>query len=113
MAPSTRKRKATNFVGEKPQKRKQKAESDAENEPEKKRTETSSSSGDRTIYCGGIPYIETEASIKKWFEENCGKVEDIELLKFPGTEDFRGIALIRFEAEEAVTEALGYMHCEW
>ena len=60
----------------------------------------------RRVYVGGMPYTYTESQIYE-FWEYCGAIESIDLLTFPDTGRFRGIAFITFAAEEGYTAALG------
>lgn len=60
----------------------------------------------RRVYVGGMPYGYTESDVHG-FWEYCGPIESIDLLTFPDTGRFRGIAFITFATEEGYAAALG------
>lgn len=60
----------------------------------------------RRVYVGGMPYGYTETDVRG-FWEYCGPIESIDLLTFPDTGRFRGIAFITFTTEEGYAAALG------
>jgi nucleolin len=59
----------------------------------------------RRVYVGGMPYTFSEAQVAE-FWEYCGAIESLDLLTFPDTGRFRGIAFITFATEEGYTAAL-------
>eukprot|EP00270_Netrium_digitus_P016254 TRINITY_DN580_c0_g1_i1.p1 TRINITY_DN580_c0_g1~~TRINITY_DN580_c0_g1_i1.p1 ORF type:complete len:393 (+),score=115.65 TRINITY_DN580_c0_g1_i1:70-1248(+) len=61
--------------------------------------------GDKKVYVGGIPYYVTEDGIRSYFE-GCGSVESVELLTFPDSGRFRGIAFVTFKSMTATKKAL-------
>ncbi|XP_021295889.1 protein gar2 [Herrania umbratica] len=63
------------------------------------------------VYVGGIPYRYTKDDIRYYFE-GCGTILDVDCMKFPDTGKFRGIAIINFETEAAVKEALALDRAE-
>ncbi|KAL6774421.1 hypothetical protein ACKKBG_A24945 [Auxenochlorella protothecoides x Auxenochlorella symbiontica] len=61
----------------------------------------------RRVYVGGMPYRFTEAEIREYWGY-CGEIESMDIMTFPDTGRFRGIAFITFATEEAYQAALGY-----
>lgn len=59
----------------------------------------------RRVYVGGMPYGFSESQVAE-FWEYCGAIESLDLLTFPDTGRFRGIAFITFATEEGYTAAL-------
>lgn len=49
----------------------------------------------RRVYCGGMPYSYTEGQVHEYWSY-CGDIESLDLLTFPDTGRFRGIAFITF-----------------
>lgn len=59
----------------------------------------------RRVYVGGMPYSYTENQIREYWEY-CGPIESLDMLTFPDTGRFRGIAFITFQTEEGFQSAL-------
>lgn len=59
----------------------------------------------RKIYIGGMPFHYDEAGIRE-FWEYCGEVSEVDLMTFPDTGRFRGIAIVTFATEAGAEEAL-------
>lgn len=59
----------------------------------------------RRVYVGGMPYAYTESDVRG-FWEYCGPIESLDLLTFPDTGRFRGIAFITFSTEDGYEAAL-------
>ena len=59
----------------------------------------------RRVYIGGMPYSYTEEQVRE-FWEYCGPIESIDMLTFPDTGRFRGIAFITFLTDEGFRSAL-------
>lgn len=59
----------------------------------------------RRVYVGGMPYAYSESDVRG-FWEYCGPIESLDLLTFPDTGRFRGIAFITFATEEGYEAAL-------
>lgn len=72
----------------------------------------SSSEGPHKVYAGGFSYYCTEDELKGLFEE-CGKVVEVDMMTFPDTGRFRGIAFITFEDEKGVEAAIKYDNTDY
>ncbi len=59
------------------------------------------------VFVGGMPYSCNEAAIREYWGW-CGEIESLDMLTFPDTGRFRGIAFITFATEEGYTKALAY-----
>jgi nucleolin len=59
----------------------------------------------RRVYAGGMPFGYTETQVRE-FWEYCGAIESLDLLTFPDTGRFRGIAFITYATEDAYAAAL-------
>jgi RNA recognition motif-containing protein len=61
----------------------------------------------RRIFVGGMPFGYTEDMIREYWEY-CGPIETLDMMVFPDTGRFKGIAFITFATQEAYQSALGY-----
>lgn len=61
----------------------------------------------RRVYVGGMPFWYDVDTIKEYWEY-CGEVEDVDLMTFPDTGNFRGIAFITFKTRDGAKEAMQY-----
>jgi RNA recognition motif-containing protein len=61
----------------------------------------------RRAYVGGMPFWYTEEQIREVWE-TCGEVEDITLLRFPDSGNFRGIVFVTFAVADGLGAALEY-----
>lgn len=61
----------------------------------------------RRIFVGGMPFSYTEGMIREYWEY-CGPIETLDMMTFPDTGRFKGIAFITFATEEAFESALAY-----
>jgi nucleolin len=59
----------------------------------------------RRIFVGGMPFGYTENMIREYWEY-CGPIETLDMMTFPDTGRFKGIAFITFATEEAFESAL-------
>eukprot|EP00891_Asterochloris_glomerata_P001917 jgi/Astpho2/1917/fgenesh1_pg.00038_%23_61_t len=59
----------------------------------------------RRVFVGGMPFHYEEDAIREFWEE-CGAVEDLDLMRFPDTGRFKGIAFITFATEAGCEAAL-------
>lgn len=59
----------------------------------------------RRVYVGGMPYSYSENDVREYWEY-CGAIESLDLLTFPDTGRFRGIAFVTFATEEGYAAAL-------
>lgn len=72
----------------------------------------SAANGPHKVYAGGFSYYATEEEIKGLFED-CGKVVEVDMMTFPDTGRFRGIAFISFEDENGVEAAVKYDNTDY
>lgn len=61
----------------------------------------------RRIFVGGMPFGYTEDMIREYWEY-CGPIETLDMMVFPDTGRFKGIAFITFATQEAYQSALSY-----
>ena len=61
----------------------------------------------KRIYCGGLPFRYTSEQIQEYWEY-CGEVEEVDMMTFPDSGRFRGIAFITFKDPASATKALQY-----
>uniref|UniRef100_A0A061R067 Nucleolin n=1 Tax=Tetraselmis sp. GSL018 TaxID=582737 RepID=A0A061R067_9CHLO len=61
----------------------------------------------RRLYIGGMPFSYDEDAIREYWEY-CGEVEDVDMMTFPDTGNFRGIAFVTFRTKEGAQAALEY-----
>ena len=54
-----------------------------------------------------MPFYFDEAAVRSYWEY-CGEVQDVDMMTFPDTGRFRGIAIITFATHDGVSAALGY-----
>lgn len=74
-------------------------------------TSTSAAAIDpKRIYVGGLPYEWTEDDIRDFFRP-CGKASAIDMLLFPDSGRFRGIAFVSFYSPNAAADALRKSGC--
>ena len=59
----------------------------------------------RRIYAGGMPYSYTQGQVEEYWGY-CGAIESMDLMTFPDTGRFRGIAFITYATEEGYEKAL-------
>jgi nucleolin len=59
----------------------------------------------RRVFVGGMPYHYSEDKVREYWSW-CGEVESIDLMTFPDSGRFRGIAFITFVDEEGYQAAL-------
>ncbi|KDD74842.1 hypothetical protein H632_c1039p0 [Helicosporidium sp. ATCC 50920] len=59
----------------------------------------------RRVYVGGMPYRMTENDVAEYWAY-CGEIETMEMMTFPDTGRFKGIAFITFATEEGYRAAL-------
>ncbi|KAK9840037.1 hypothetical protein WJX74_002389 [Apatococcus lobatus] len=59
----------------------------------------------RRVFVGGMPFSLEEDEIREYWSY-CGDIEEMDLMRFPDTGRFKGIAFITFKTEEACEEAL-------
>ncbi|KAK9798166.1 hypothetical protein WJX73_004116 [Symbiochloris irregularis] len=59
----------------------------------------------RRVFVGGMPFSMEEDDVRQFWEE-CGPIESLDLMRFPDTQRFRGIAFITFCEEEGYQAAL-------
>lgn len=59
----------------------------------------------RRIFVGGMPFGYTEEMVREYWEY-CGPIESLDLMIFPDTGRFKGIAFITFATDEAYESAL-------
>ncbi|ONK72864.1 uncharacterized protein A4U43_C04F24200 [Asparagus officinalis] len=57
------------------------------------------------VVVSGMPYSTTEEEIRDLFRD-IGKVHQLQLSRFPDTGNFRGLAFVTFETEEAAASSL-------
>ena len=57
------------------------------------------------VYAGGMPFTYEEDSIRE-FWNFCGPIESLDVLRFPDTGRFKGIAFITFADDEGYQNAL-------
>jgi len=57
------------------------------------------------VYVGGMPYAYTENDVREYWEY-CGSIESLDILTFPDTGRFRGIAFITFATADGFLAAL-------
>lgn len=57
------------------------------------------------VYVGGMPFTYEEDSIRE-FWSFCGPIESLDVLRFPDTGRFKGIAFITFADDEGYQNAL-------
>jgi len=63
---------------------------------------------ERTVYIGGIPYYASEDDIIEYFEGYTGAIEKVDMLRFPDSGKFRGIAMVTFVGRESAEQCLKY-----
>jgi len=69
---------------------------------------TEQAAGDgRRVYVGGMPFSYDEETIREYWEY-CGELEEVDLLTFPDTGNFRGIVFLTFKTKEGAAAALEY-----
>ena len=61
----------------------------------------------RRVFVGGMPFGYTEGMVQEYWEY-CGPIESLDIMTFPDTGRFKGIAFITFATEAAYESALGY-----
>lgn len=61
----------------------------------------------RRVYVGGMPFWYTEEQIRECWGE-CGEIENLTMMTFPDSGNFRGLAFITFATEEAYEAALAF-----
>lgn len=61
----------------------------------------------RRIFVGGMPFGYSEEMIREYWEF-CGPIETLDMMTFPDTGRFKGIAFITFATEEAYQSALNF-----
>jgi len=61
----------------------------------------------RKLYIGGMPFTWDAGRVKEYWEF-CGPVEEVDLMTFPDTGRFRGIAIVTFQSQAEAEEALKY-----
>ncbi|CAG9461130.1 unnamed protein product [Pedinophyceae sp. YPF-701] len=61
----------------------------------------------RKVYVGGMPFTYDEDAVRAVWGE-CGAVSDVDMVTFPDSGRFRGIAMVTFEDEEGAKKALEY-----
>eukprot|EP00887_Chlorella_sp_A99_P005571 scaffold1.g5571.t1 len=72
----------------------------------------------RRVYVGGMPYSYSESQVREYWEY-CGEVEGLDLMTFPDTGRFRGIAFEGFEAAlqcdgmDCDGQTLKVQRCKW
>ncbi|KAK9866702.1 hypothetical protein WJX84_003840 [Apatococcus fuscideae] len=59
----------------------------------------------RRVFVGGMPFSLEEDDIREYWTY-CGEIEEMDLMRFPDTGRFKGIAFITFKTEEACQAAL-------
>lgn len=59
----------------------------------------------RRIFVGGMPFGYSEEMVREYWEY-CGPIESLDLMVFPDTGRFKGIAFITFATDEAYESAL-------
>lgn len=64
-----------------------------------------SGSTERRVFVGGMPFGYEEADVLDYWSY-CGEVESLDMMKFPDTGRFKGIAFITFKTEEGYNAAL-------
>ncbi|KAJ3682034.1 hypothetical protein LUZ60_014607 [Juncus effusus] len=79
----------------------QQPEADVAAEPPAKEAEHEANK----VVASGMPYTATEEEIREMFEE-IGPIETLQLSRFPDSGNFRGLAFITFQSEEAVINSL-------
>jgi hypothetical protein len=62
---------------------------------------------ERRAYIGGMPFWYSEEQIYEVWE-SCGAIEELTMLTFPDTGNFRGIAFVTFKTQEGFKAALAY-----
>ena len=66
---------------------------------------TSSTSLARRVFVGGMPFAYEEEDVREYWEW-CGPIASLDLMRFPDTGRFRGIAFLTFATDEGYTKAL-------
>ena len=61
----------------------------------------------RRVFVGGMPFGYTEGMIREYWEY-CGPIESLDIMTFPDTGRFKGIAFITFATDEAYESALSF-----
>lgn len=61
----------------------------------------------RRIFVGGMPFGYSEEMVREYWEY-CGPIETLDIMVFPDTGRFKGIAFITFATQEAYESALQY-----
>ena len=61
----------------------------------------------RRIFVGGMPFGYTEDMVREYWEY-CGPIETLDVMVFPDTGRFKGIAFITFATQEAYQSALSF-----
>jgi len=59
----------------------------------------------RRIYAGGMPFSWDEQEVRSYWEW-CGEVESVDLMRFPDSGRFRGLAFVTFTTQEGFEAAL-------
>lgn len=59
----------------------------------------------RRVYVGGMPFSWTEDQVREYWSY-CGDIESLDVMTFPDTGRFRGLAFITFKTDEAYEGAL-------
>ena len=59
----------------------------------------------KTIFIGNLPYVVSEEDVRKQFED-CGKIENVRLIRDPKTFLGKGIGYIMFSTKEEMQKAL-------
>lgn len=59
----------------------------------------------KRVYIGGMPYSTTESEFYEYWSY-CGEIQSMDMLKFPDTGRFRGLAYVTFVSEEGYQAAL-------
>ena len=68
-------------------------------------TSTSTASLARRVFVGGMPFAYEEEDVREYWEW-CGPIASLDLMRFPDTGRFRGIAFLTFATDEGYTKAL-------